>query len=131
MLELYLKLNCEFTDAEKEACIPIIKRIVELAQQTRLKGLLSLGDGLETEQNFFLTTGLMMAVDSIDAETISEYLQILILADNRKGSELLERMIITTGILEIVSGNNPRAIALKLAAMLGEEYLKRGAEYYR
>ena len=131
MLELYLKLNCAFTDAEKEACIPVIKRIVELAQKVRMEGLLSLGDELKTEQNFFLKTGIGLAVDSIDPETISGILQTLILADNRKGLELLERMIIVEGITEIVNGNNPVAIAVNLAAMLGEEYVKKGAEYYR
>ena len=131
MLELYFKLNCTFTDAEKEACIPTIKRIVQLGQKVRENGLLSLDDYTKNEQNFFLKTGIGLAVDSIDPETISEYLQILILADNRKGFELLERMIITQGVLCIINGDNPRMTGLRLTAMLGEEYLKKGAEYYR
>ena len=131
MLELYLKLNCTFTDAEKEACIPTIKRIVELAQKVRMEGLLSLGDELKTEQNFFLKTGIGLAVDSFHPDYIKDFLQAIILSDNRKGSELLERMIIINGICCIVNGDNPRMIALQLAGMLGEEYLKKGAEYYR
>ena len=131
MLELYKQLNCTFTDAEKEECVPVIARIVELAQQTRLNGLLSLDESNKTEPNFFLQTGIGMAVDSYPAETISEFLQTLILADAHKGYELLSRLLIARGVIEIVNGNNPKAIAQILAAMLGEEYLKRGAQYYR
>ena len=131
MLELYRQLNCTFTDAEKEECVPVIARIMELAQQTRFKGLLSLDEPNKTEPNFFLKTGIALAVDSYKPEEISEYLQTLILADAHKGSELLSRMIMAQGIIEIVNGNNPFAIAQKLSAMLGEEYMKRGPEYYR
>jgi hypothetical protein len=61
---------------------------------------------------------------------IKEILQTIILADARKGSELLSRMIIVQGIIGIVNGDNPRHMAqLRLLGMLGEEYMKKIDEY--
>jgi len=114
---------------EKEECIPVIERIVELAQKVRREGLLSLEVEIPEEQNFFLQKGLQLAVDSIEPETIERLLQGMILADNRKGSELLSRKIIIQGIINIVNGNNPKAIYEILLSMLGEEYLLNSEQY--
>jgi transcriptional regulator with XRE-family HTH domain len=111
--------------AKKESCVHIIRRIVDLAQITRRKGLLSLELELPEEQNFFLKTAIRLAVDSIHPDKIEKILQNLISAGNYSDVELLERQIILQGVKAIVNGENPYQIAVGLSSVLGEEYLSR------
>ena len=53
----------------------VITNIVELAQQARMKGLLSLEDKLAETSNVFLRDSLMLAVDSIEPEKVKELLE--------------------------------------------------------
>jgi len=69
--------------------------------------------------------GLRLVVDATEPRAVEDFLQDMILADNRRGSELLSRLMITRGVVSIVNGENPRQIAFRLTAMLGEGYMKR------
>ena len=130
MLELYSRVDCAFTDAEKEECIPVLCRIVELAQIVRKHGLLAVGDvEIAKEQNFFLKHGLQLAFDATHPDIIREILQTIILSDAREGAELLSRMIIAQGIVSLALGETPHLIAYRLTGMLGEEHSKKAADY--
>ena len=94
-------------ESEKEECIPVILRVVDLAAVVRRKGLVALEPEMEEEQNFFLKRGVQLALDGLMPEDISDFLEKLIEADARKGAELLGRRIMLRGIIDIVNGNNP------------------------
>ena len=53
----------------------VIDNIVELAQQARMKGLLSLEDKLAETNDVFLRDSLMLAVDSIEPEKVKALLE--------------------------------------------------------
>ncbi|MEG1972865.1 MAG: MotA/TolQ/ExbB proton channel family protein [Oscillospiraceae bacterium] len=53
----------------------VIDNIVELAQQARMKGLLSLEDKLAETNDVFLRDSLMLAVDSIEPEKVKQLLE--------------------------------------------------------
>ena len=110
---------------KKESCVHIIRRIVELAEITRRKGLLALELELPEEQNFFLNTAIKLAVDSIYPDEVEKILQNLISAGNYSGVELVERQLIMQGMKSIIYGENPYQIAFGLLSLLGEEYLSR------
>ena len=110
---------------KKESCVHVIRRIVDLAQLTRRRGLLSLELELPEEQNFFLKTAVRLAVDSNPPEAIEKILQNLISAGNYSDVELLERQLIMQGVKALINGENPYQIAMGLLSALGEEYLAR------
>ena len=123
MISLWLKMNCHFTDEEKEACISTIDRLLELANKARREGILSLEEDADTEQkNLFLKYGLEVFM-SADIDETRKVLQNLIWADNCTGSELLKRFIILEGLTSIIQGENPRLLEFKLTALLGEKYI--------
>jgi len=66
-----------------------------------------------------------MIIDGIDPEYVKDVATILIKSENHIGHALLERKIITEGVLSIQRGEHPRALEPKLLAYLGEEYLKK------
>lgn len=117
-----------FTPEEKEACLPIIDRILECSNIARQYGVLALEEFVQKQDNDFLTFGTMLIVDGTDPCLVKGILQTLICSDNHTGFELLSREIIAEGVLSVQAGENPRLLELKLLSMLGEEYLrKRGA----
>lgn len=123
MVNFILSLKPCFTDADKEACKPVITRVMELAAIARKEGLLMLEDQIKEEDSFFLKMAIELVVDAVEPDSVKEILQKLILADDYSGVELLSRLLITEGALAIQNGDNPPLLKEKLTAMLGEKYL--------
>lgn len=65
-----------FNDKGKESPVEIIKKIIEMAQNSRKNGLLSLEAETQNMDNEFLKKGLGMVVDGIEPERIREVLEI-------------------------------------------------------
>lgn len=63
-------------DKRKDDPISTIKQIVEMAQETRRNGLLSLEKVAQNVENKFMKKGLEMVVDGLEPELISEVLSI-------------------------------------------------------
>lgn len=124
MLNWFLQVNnvC-FTEEEKEACKPIIAYIIDLVKMSRATGVESLVKELEQTQNLFLKTGVLLVTYGVEPSSIKHMLTNLILADNCSGKSLLEKLLITEGILALEQGENPKLVELRLLAMLGEKYL--------
>jgi len=129
MIPFILQLNKHFTHAEKESCIPAIRRVIELATIVRLRGILALEVEMHEENSTFLKTGLELVLDGVDPELVEQTLQLLILSEDYSGSPLLERLLMSLGVLNIQGGVNPRIVISQLLALLGEEYLKRVDEF--
>ncbi len=125
MIDLILKLNCNFSDADKEECFPVIFRIIDLSKLARMKGILALELEMENEQNFFLKTAIELVVDGTDPKLVKEILQSIIVSGKYSGAQLLSRLIIAEGILSMQQGENPRIVELKLSALLGESYIQQ------
>lgn len=65
-----------FRDKENETSLQIIQTIIEMAQQVRKSGILSLESSLQELKNPFLKKGLEMVVDGMDPDQIQEILEI-------------------------------------------------------
>jgi chemotaxis protein MotA len=128
MVDFIIKLNPHFTDVDKEACLPVIDKIVEFATIARSNGLLALELSANQAENIFLRTALNLIVDANDPDKVREMLEHFILADNHSGAELLSRLIILEGVMRIAAGSNPRLIEEGLNMMLGEKYVRRAAK---
>jgi hypothetical protein len=125
MLDILLELRPRFTDADKEACIPVINRMTELAHSAREKGVASLEKETEHEESFFLRKAAGMVADAICSKFGAQCLQQMILAGEYSGAELLSRLIIAEGMLAIQKETHPAILKKKLTAMLDEKYLMR------
>lgn len=123
MTDLIIKLHCHFSMEEKETCVSVIYRVVELANLTRQQGVLALDAEMADEPDFFLKTAVQLVVDGTDPALVKQILQNLILADAYMGADLLRRLLTAEGVLSLQQGENPRIIGMKCAAMLGEKFV--------
>ena len=117
--------NVQFTDSEKEACMPTIKKILHFSALSRRSGFLVLVDEMETEQDNFLKAAVKMLTDAAEPELIENVLRMKIEKDKPSGAEHLNRLLILQGALLLSDGKPTRNVALNLTALLGEEYAAR------
>ena len=154
MLKLYEKLNCTFTAEEKEECFHLVRRLVDINDETIRNGFHPIDDdihNMDEEKNFFLKTALISAVDLslvyVDSQSeratlegqarvVEDLLSSLIIADRSTGAELLGRLMIMQGVVSIVKCERSDLLCYRLLCMLGQEYLTNknidailGAEY--
>ena len=131
MNDLFIKLGCRFTEEEKESCIEVIYTLLDLANEARKRGILVLEDEVsQEEENIFLKHGISLVVDGTDPDLLKDVLETMILGDGHTGAALLERLIMLKGIQAIQAGENPRIMAYRLSAMLGEAYVSRVCNAY-
>jgi len=118
-LELFDRARC--TREQKASVITTALDILNLAEQARREGILSLEEVIENCSQPFLQKLLMMVVDSVDPEVIRSVGETSIAMSALSGQELLEAMIILEGALSIQKGDNPYILHLLLSAYLGND----------
>jgi flagellar motor component MotA len=97
-----------FTNAERDACLPIIDFFTECTRVARRQGVLALEEFALAQDNDFLKFAMMLVVDGIDPALVKGMLETLIGTENHSGQALLERVIITEGALSVQAGESPR-----------------------
>lgn len=112
------------TKEERDACLPIIDDLLECTRIARTQGVLVLEDYAWNHKNYFLRFLLMMVVDGTDPALVKGIAETLISSENRTGRALLERILITEGVLSIQAGEIPQILEAKLLCYLGESYLQ-------
>ena len=117
----YLLSNIKCSNEERKDCFSSIFLIMDFAKIATKRGLLSLEPMLDKLEDRFLAKGLQMIADGVDPEIVSDVLQTTVLADGLKGKELLDKLIIITGVLSIQSGDTPFFVEQKLISLLGVE----------
>lgn len=130
MIEFIMRLNIRFTDEEKDACLPTVVKMGELAEKARREGLLAFEALADSEDDVFFKRVLSMMVDGLDKVSITMAMQAHILSDDLGGTKLLSRLIIAMGCICILCGDNPRIIMDFLLSMLGDKYLLRKDEIF-
>jgi len=123
MLNFELRRLMECTREDKLACLPLIDKIVGLANTARSQGLLALEDIIPDLGDYLLKTGISMLVDGRDQDTTYEIMTTHIIASYKTGVDLLRQMIICDGVLAIQAGVSPRLISEKLVSYLGEDII--------
>ena len=125
MIDFELRKQMECTEADKEKCLPVIDKILEIASIARSQGILSLEELIPEIENYLIKVGIQLMVDGLSEEYTLEVLDKMITASYKTGAELMQQLIIRDGLLAIQAGESPRLIILKLYAYLGEEYVNR------
>ena len=98
----------------------LVELVVSFAEKARREGLLALEEEMESVQDLFMEQGLRLMLNGIDTEVLEDILVTSVYASQLQGKELLSRMMITTGICAIHSGDNPVLVRQKMEAYLGE-----------
>ena len=123
MQDIILSKGLKFSEKDKKKCLPTVQKILELVQVARAFGVLNLETEAINLDNAFLAKGIELIADGRDPAYVEKILRYLILSEERSGAELLERFIITEGILAIQQGISLSDIACLIGAILGEKYL--------
>jgi hypothetical protein len=118
-----------FTKEERDECLPIIDILIKYANIARKEGVLVLEDFTMKQNNDFLTFATMHIVDGTDPDLVKGMLETLINAENYTGSALLERALITEGVLSVQAGEHPHLLETKLLCMLGEGHLRQRGHF--
>jgi len=114
----------DFTKEDRDACLPIVDLMLECTNVARKEGVLALEEFVLKKGHEFLTFAMMLVVDGTDPEFVKDILRTLINSENHTGRALLERTIISEGVLSVQAGENPRITETKLLCFLGERYLR-------
>ena len=125
-----LQSNKTFTPEDRESCLPVIRRLCEIANLYRSYGLEVLGKVAAEEQHVFFKWGLQLFHECYPNGMIEKNLMNLISVGGHSGKDLLERIIMLEGIHMIRDGHNPLMMVRLLLTWLGEGYLSRIGEVY-
>ena len=125
---LQLLNSVQFTEKEKEACMPLIHKLLGFSIEAWSRGLLALEYEIEKETDECLKKGLQMIVDAVWREevenTLSDIIDERAKQDVVTGSErtmvvnLLSGYITMRGILLIQDGEPTRKLASELLSFL-------------
>jgi hypothetical protein len=113
----------DFTDEERDSCLPIVEQALELTALARDEGVLALEGWAKAHDNTFVSFLLMIIIDGTDPRIVEDFGRTIIDAGGYKGGELLSRLLTLESVLMVQAGMNPRLVEVKLLAMLGEKYL--------
>lgn len=114
------------TVKDRQECLALIRRIVELTEIAKREGLLALEDKLVDEDwPFLLKTGVQLVVDGTYPGIVRTIVERFIIVGDYRGKELLARCIMLEGVLAIQQGDIPRIVNEKLMAFLGEDFYEQ------
>ena len=114
----------QFTDEEVQKCIPIAKRMANLAILAREHGILSLDEYILDSDSDFLKAGVTMILSATQPIIINRVCSYAISSKGYTGADLLERLLISEGLIMIANPDaTAKDVAFILGAMLGEEYI--------
>lgn len=116
------RIKC--TNEEKEHCLNLLENIVDLSRKAHKKGLLALEDNIQDIPVKFFQKALQLLLYGTEPMLLRDILENYIITGNFTGKELLERILILEGILDIQLGEYPWIIREKLGSYFGEDYIE-------
>ena len=116
-IELFDRAAC--TREEKAGMLALIDLMLDMADQARREGLLSLESRPVPDE--LCRWGISMIIKGLSPEKSTERMLTRILAEGRRGRALLEGMIVIDGLMMVQSGTNPSEVYQKLTFYLGTD----------
>lgn len=130
MLDLNIGQKIQCTINEKRECLELLISILEFSAITKEYGLFRLELEIEKQDSNFMRKALQLIVAGVEPNYIRTILQNYIIAGDYKGKALLERILITEGVLSIQAGENPLLIREKLSSFFGEDFAPEIDKYF-
>ncbi len=130
MLDFNISQKIQCTNNEKRECLELLKSILEFSSIQRRHGLLRLESETEKLSSTFMRKALELVYQGVEPNYIRTILQNYIIVGDYKGKALLERILITEGVLSIQAGENPLLIREKLSSYFGEDFTPEIDKYF-
>lgn len=130
MFDLNIGQKIQCTTNEKRECLDLLNNILEFSAITRKYGLLRLESEIDKFSSNFMRKALQLIVQGVEPNYIRTILQNYIIVGDYKGKTLLERVLITEGVLSIQAGENPLLIREKLSSFFGEDFTPEIDKYF-
>ncbi len=130
MLDLNIGQKIQCTTNEKRECLELLNSILEFSSITKKYGLLRLESEIEKFDSYFMRKALQLIVEGVEPNSIRTILRNYTIVGDYKGKALLERILITEGILSIQAGENPLLIREKLSSFFGEDFTPEIDKYF-
>ncbi|HEY2494319.1 MAG TPA: helix-turn-helix domain-containing protein [Paenibacillus sp.] len=118
---LYDKLACSHDD--KLEALSTLDQLLELSDQARQSGLLSLEPEIEKVQPDIFKKSIQLLVDGIEPDSIKEILMNYAISGGWRGKDLLIRVLIIEGIVAIQQGTHTLILREKLASFFGDTFI--------
>ncbi|MCL1996385.1 MAG: hypothetical protein FWG63_09290 [Defluviitaleaceae bacterium] len=123
MQKFIQSLNIEFSHEEKQNCYPTARRLIDLFLFSQINGILALRDEVEKDSKF-LKMGINLFLSATaDAEAMEQVFCNLILSSSCDNEELLNKLLISQGIIMFGKQANPFLAAYSIGSILGEDYI--------
>lgn len=122
MKDFILQLGLKFSDDEKQECISTAHRIVNLSELAKEFGVLYLEHEVINDNNY-IKLGVNLIVHGVGTEAIETIFQYSILSAGCRGADLLNKLIISQGLISISQGYDSYVVGHIIGAMLGDKYL--------
>ena len=141
MQNFILNLGVQFSEEEKQKCLPTARKMVHLAMLMHSEGIVGLGEEVSSKDTYstFMKLGAEFILDCVEPEMMEKIFQHAILSGGFSGADLLERLLVAEGFLVMApntfcmpngeyamtfnSYHTASAVAHVLGAMIGEEYI--------
>ncbi|MCL1996902.1 MAG: hypothetical protein FWG63_11895 [Defluviitaleaceae bacterium] len=117
-------LNARFTAEEKQNCLPTAHRIIDLYLFSKVNGIIALEDEVAKDHGF-LKMGIGLLLSDSDETIMESVFCNSILADGFTGEDLLNRLLISKGVIALRKGYNIFATTYTVGSLLGEKYVEK------
>jgi flagellar motor component MotA len=124
MVDFELDILETFAKENKDACLPVVEKMVAYSELVHEKGALILKESALEEENAFLKVALQYVYDAVDGDKTKEALFDMIFADGDSDSdsdsetEMLGKILMSYGILALQDGLKPEELRKSLLSML-------------
>ncbi len=117
---LIARMRCE--GRELEACRRRARRILELLETSRSKGIFAAADERKNPAfPFMLRLGLRLMNNGADPEEVLDILGTYIVAGNHSGAGLLTRVLVLEGVAAMQDRKSPSVLANEWSDYLGSQ----------
>lgn len=130
MLEFNIGPKIQCTINEKRECLELLNSLLEFSTIQRSYGLLRLEAEIDKFSSNFMKKAIELIVQGVEPNYVRAILKNYIIVGDYKGKSLLERVLITEGILSIQAGENPLLIREKLSSYFGEDFIPEINKYF-
>ena len=125
MQDFILCFGVQFSDEEKEKCLPTAHRMIHLANAAYENGILGLQEKVAADSDF-MKMGVEVVINGMIPGLIEKVLQHAILSGGYTGADLLDKLLITEGSVLITPYfRTTSSVTYTMGAMLGEKYIPK------
>lgn len=120
--DFILYLGTQLTDSEKLECVPTAINMVDLAKKVQRDGILSLENEVE-EHNEFMKMGINLILEGLPVDAIERILHYSILSGGYTNKDLMNKLIMTQGLISITNHYSPFVTAQIVGSIIGEKFI--------